>query len=41
MLAVGEILEPTNTHVEIAEEAPAPGDGLNFRLDFGPLPPLR
>lgn len=42
MLAVGEILEPQKTHVEIEEEAP--GDLLdppdNLELDFGHLPDL-
>jgi hypothetical protein len=42
MLAVGEILEPEKTHVEIAEEAPSdlldPAEALD--LDFGDLPDL-
>jgi len=38
MLAVGDILEPQKTEVEIAVEADA--DGLPFDLDFGDLPPI-
>jgi hypothetical protein len=38
MLAVGEIIEPSNTHVEIVAEAPAPN--LPLDIDFGDLPPL-
>jgi hypothetical protein len=38
MLAVGEIIEPSNTHVEIVAEAPALN--LPLDIDFGDLPPL-
>lgn len=41
MLAVGEIIEPSNTHVEIVQEAPDGGLGLPLDLSFGDLPPLR
>ena len=42
MLAVGEIIEPQNTAVEIQEEAPSDlldGPGV-LNLDFGDLPEL-
>jgi hypothetical protein len=40
MLAVGEILEPEKTKVEIAVEHSKPVDDLPFELGFGDLPPL-
>lgn len=41
MLAVGEIIEPEKTTVEVQQEAGDPNDGLDgIRLDFGDLPPL-
>lgn len=40
MLAVGEILEPEKTKVEIAVEHSKPVDDLGFELGFGDLPPL-
>ncbi len=39
MLAVGEIIEPEKTRVELHAEAAEPIDD-NFALDFGALPPL-
>jgi len=39
MFAVGDILEPQKTEVEIAVEA-AGDPGLPFELDFGDLPPI-
>ncbi len=38
MLAVGEILEPEKTGVEIAEQREDPEPDID--LDFGDLPPL-
>ncbi len=40
MLAVGEIIEPEKTHVEIAVEHARPVDDPTAELDFGSLPPL-
>ncbi len=40
MLAVGEIIEPEKTHVEIAIEHARPVDDPIAELDFGSLPPL-
>ncbi len=40
MLAVGEIIEPEKTHVEIAVEHAKPVDEDPFDLNFGDLPPL-
>jgi len=39
MLAVGEIIEPEKTRVELHAEAAEPIDD-DFDLDFGALPPL-
>lgn len=41
MLAVGEIIEPSNTHVEIVQESTGDAWDLPFDLTFGELPPLR
>lgn len=40
MLAVGEILEPEKTDVEIVQTNDDPIDDLPFNIDFGDLPPL-
>ena len=40
MLAVGEILEPEKTQVEIQQENDDPEPDLPVTLDFGELPPL-
>jgi len=40
MLAVGEIIEPEKTHVELTVENSKPVDDDPFELDFGALPPL-
>ncbi len=40
MLAVGEILEPEKTTVEIIQTDDEPLDDLPFSIDFGDLPPL-
>lgn len=40
MLAVGEILEPEKTVVEIEQTNDDPLDDPPFELDFGDLPPL-
>ncbi len=40
MLAVGEILEPEKTVIEIEQESDDPIDDPPFKLDFGDLPPL-
>lgn len=40
MLAVGEIIEPEKTTVEIAVEHAKPVDEDPLDLDFGDLPPL-
>jgi len=40
MLAVGEIIEPEKTHVELAVENSKLVDEESFELDFGALPPL-
>lgn len=40
MLAVGEILEPEKTAVEIVQTNDDPIDDPPFDLDFGDLPPL-
>lgn len=40
MIAVGEILEPEKTRVEIVQTDDEPLDDLPFGIDFGDLPPL-
>jgi len=40
MIAVGEILEPEKTRVEIVQTDDDPEPDLPFTLDFGALPPL-
>lgn len=40
MLAVGDILEPEKTTVEIVQTDDDPIDDLPFNIDFGNLPPL-
>ena len=40
MLAVGDILEPEKTTVEIVQTNDDPIDDLPFDIDFGNLPPL-
>ena len=40
MLAVGDILEPEKTTVEIEQANDDPIDDLPFDIDFGDLPPL-
>jgi hypothetical protein len=40
MLALGEILEPEKTIIEIEQESDDPIDDPPFTLDFGDLPPL-
>ena len=40
MLAVGDILEPEKTTVEIEQASDDPLDDLPFDIDFGNLPPL-
>lgn len=40
MIAVGEILEPEKTAVEIVQTNDDPEPDLPFDLDFGDLPPL-
>lgn len=40
MLAVGDILEPEKTTVEIEQANDDPLDDLPFDIDFGNLPPL-
>ena len=40
MIAVGEILEPEKTTVEIVQMNDDPEPDLPFDLDFGDLPPL-
>ena len=40
MLAVGEILEPEKTVIEIEQANDDPVDDPPFKLDFGDLPPL-
>lgn len=40
MLAVGDILEPEKTTVEIEQSSDDPIDDLPFEIDFGDLPPL-
>lgn len=40
MLAVGEVLEPDKTRVEIVQTDDEPLDDLPFGIDFGDLPPL-
>lgn len=40
MLAVGEIIEPEKTHVELVVEAREPIGQKPFDLEFGGLPPL-
>ena len=41
MIAIGEILEPEKTTVEIIQTNDDPEPDLPFDLDFGDLPPLR
>ncbi len=41
MIAIGEILEPEKTTVEIVQTNDDPEPDLPFDLDFGDLPPLR
>lgn len=40
MIAVGEVLEPEKTSVEMVEPARAEPDDQPFTLDFGDLPSL-
>ncbi len=40
MLALGDLLEPQKTTVEIEQTADDPIDELPFNIDFGDLPPL-
>lgn len=40
MIAVGEVIEPHKTDVEIVRPAGPADDDLDFDLDFGPLPEL-
>jgi hypothetical protein len=40
MLAVGDILEPDKTVIEIEQAKDDPLDDEPFELDFGDLPPL-
>ncbi|MAV20213.1 MAG: hypothetical protein CL417_01570 [Acidimicrobiaceae bacterium] len=40
MIAIGEILEPEKTTVEIVQTNDDPEPDLPFDLDFGDLPPL-
>lgn len=40
MIAVGEILEPQNTRVEVEQPADASGDDSGLDLSFGDLPPI-
>ncbi len=40
MIAVGEIVEPEKTNVEIVQTDDEPLDEPPFNLDFGSLPPL-
>ncbi len=40
MLAVGDIIEPEKTKVEIQQENDDPEPDLPVTLDFGDLPPL-
>jgi hypothetical protein len=40
MLAVGDILEPEKTVIEIEQANDDPVDDPPFELDFGDLPPL-
>lgn len=40
MIAVGEIIEPEKTNVEIVQTDDEPLDEPPFNLDFGSLPPL-
>ncbi len=40
MLAIGDILEPEKTTVEIVQTNDDPIDDLPFTIDFGDLPPL-
>ena len=40
MLAVGEIIEPEKTHVELTVEDSKPVEEDPLELDFGALPPL-
>ncbi|WP_420639237.1 hypothetical protein [Candidatus Poriferisocius sp.] len=40
MVALGEILEPEKTRVEIQQEDDEPEPDLPFTIDFGDLPPL-
>ncbi len=40
MVALGEILEPEKTRVEVQQEDDEPEPDLPFTIDFGDLPPL-
>ncbi len=40
MIAVGEIIEPQNTSVEVEQTADAASDDSGLDLSFGELPPL-
>ncbi|KAA0233925.1 MAG: hypothetical protein JJLCMIEE_01084 [Acidimicrobiales bacterium] len=40
MLAVGEIIEPDKTQVQVVMPSDAPGEDDGFDLDFGDLDPL-
>ena len=40
MVALGEILEPEKTRVEIQQEDDEPEPDMPFTIDFGDLPPL-
>ncbi|MBN39727.1 MAG: hypothetical protein CL457_03575 [Acidimicrobiaceae bacterium] len=40
MIALGDILEPEKTTVEIVQENDDPESDLPFDLNFGDLPPL-
>tara|TARA_B110000014_G_C19665099_1_gene349471 strand:- start:238 stop:471 length:234 start_codon:yes stop_codon:yes gene_type:complete len=40
MIAMGEILEPEKTTIEIVQTNDDPEPNLPFDLDFGDLPPL-
>ncbi|MXW41682.1 MAG: hypothetical protein F4Z91_01055 [Acidimicrobiia bacterium] len=41
MVALGEILEPEKTRVELQQEDDEPEPDLGFTMDFGDLPPLK
>ncbi|WP_420433789.1 hypothetical protein [Candidatus Poriferisocius sp.] len=40
MVALGEILEPEKTRVEVQQEDDEPEPDMPFTIDFGDLPPL-